>query len=69
MDYRGVLVLGDPGYYSRFGFRPAVNFAISFPFEAADKYCVVLELYPGALKAVSGRVRCPKAFLLSEVFD
>jgi putative acetyltransferase len=55
-----VLVLGHPDYYPRFGFSSdrARSLASPFPTEAF----MALELLPGALDGIRGRVRYPDAF-------
>src|SRR5580693_1298370 len=55
-----VIVLGHPAYYPRFGFSSdrARSLAGPFPAEAL----MALELLPGALDGVRGRVRYPDAF-------
>jgi len=57
---RIVLVVGHPPYYPRFGFSSALAGSIESPFPA-DAF-MALELVPGALDGVSGRVRYPPAF-------
>ncbi len=59
----GVIVLGHPEYYRRFGFSSARAFHIAPPFEAPDDVWMALELRPGALRNVQGTVRYPEAFL------
>jgi putative acetyltransferase len=56
---RIVLVLGDPGYYRRFGFAPAPG-AIERPWPGP--HFMALALTPGALDGVAGRVGYPRAF-------
>ena len=53
-----VLVLGDPAYYGRFGFRPAQPFGIDPPHlvEYAEAW-MVLELAQGSLAGHTGVVR------------
>jgi putative acetyltransferase len=57
-----VIVLGHPEYYSRFGFSTdkACSLASPFPAEAF----MALELSPGALDGIRGKVRYPEAFRL-----
>jgi putative acetyltransferase len=52
-----VLVLGDPIYYSRFGFVPAARFGLKCPFPAPDNSFMAIELEPGAFAKASGTVR------------
>jgi putative acetyltransferase len=55
-----VIVLGHPDYYPRFGFssQRARSLASPFPPEAL----MAMELSPGALGAIRGKVRYPGAF-------
>jgi putative acetyltransferase len=57
-----VLVLGDPKYYSRFGFRAEPARRLMSPYSDAGKNWMAAELVPGALKDVYGLVRYPDAF-------
>lgn len=57
---RIVLVLGHPEYYQRFGFSPAKARHLESPFPP-DAY-MALELAPGALDGIEGKVRYPAAF-------
>ena len=54
------VVLGDPKYYSRFGFSAGKASALKNSFPA--DYFMALELVPGALDGVRGAVRYPTAF-------
>jgi putative acetyltransferase len=60
-----VIVLGDPEYYPRFGFRPAGALGIRSPFEAPPEAFLAMELSPGALSDVHGLVRYPPEFFSS----
>jgi putative acetyltransferase len=56
-----VFVLGDPDYYSRYGFCPAANIGFSAPYPIPDDYqaaWMVQALYPGVMGTVSGKVIC-----------
>lgn len=55
-----VLVLGHPSYYQRFGFSSEKARLLETPFPP-DSYMAV-ELAPGALAGVSGKVRYPGSF-------
>jgi len=57
---RSVLVLGDPRYYSRFGFSVARARLLTVPFPPGA--FMALELVPGALDGIRGAVRYPAAF-------
>lgn len=52
-----VFVLGHPGYYPRFGFRPAASRGLVDAYGAPPEAFMVLELTPGALDGVRGTVR------------
>ena len=53
-DY--VVVLGDPHYYSRFGFRDARQFHLDNEYGAAEAF-MAIELRPGALAQAAGLVQ------------
>lgn len=52
-----VLVVGDPGYYARFGFAPASRFGVKCPFPVPEAAFMALELQPGAFSACAGMAR------------
>jgi putative acetyltransferase len=52
---RVVIVVGHPEYYPRFGFSSALACSLESPF--APEAFMALELSPGALKGIRGRVR------------
>ena len=58
-DCAAILVLGNPGYYSRFGFSARAAEALKAPFSGPS--FMALELAPGSL-AAGGRVRYAAAF-------
>lgn len=55
-----VIVLGEPGYYQRFGFSAELARKLASPY--AGEACMALELLPGALAGHAGRVTYPAAF-------
>ena len=57
---RIAIVLGDPAYYSRFGFSVEQARALESPFP--PEAFMALELSAGALKGVRGKVRYPSSF-------
>jgi putative acetyltransferase len=57
-----VIVLGEPRYYSRFGFSVQAAALLKSPFP--PEAFMAMELIPGALHNVSGKVRYPRAFEL-----
>jgi putative acetyltransferase len=56
--HRIVVVLGHAHFYPRFGFLPKLAANLESPFSGSDSYMAV-ELVPGALDGVVGRVQCP----------
>jgi putative acetyltransferase len=57
---RIVIVVGHPAYYPRFGFSTAQARSLENPF-SPDAF-MALELSPGALDRIRGRVRYPPPF-------
>ena len=56
-----IFVLGHPGYYPRFGFRPAgaLGFEAPYPIPAAHEAAwIVQELKAGVIGSVRGKIRC-----------
>jgi HAD superfamily hydrolase (TIGR01509 family) len=53
--YDFVVLLGDPRYYSRFGFIPASEFGLENEYGAGEEF-QARELKPGSLKGVRARV-------------
>lgn len=60
--YGFMVLLGDPAYYRRFGFRTAATLGLSCEFEAPEEAFMALELAPGALAGASGLVRYEPEF-------
>lgn len=58
----GVVVLGHPHYYPRFGFLPSSNYGIVSEYDVPEDVFMVLELRPGALHGKSGRVHYHSEF-------
>ncbi|MFC7228761.1 N-acetyltransferase [Salinirubellus salinus] len=56
-----VVLLGDPGYYARFGFERASDYGLGNEF-GADEAFVVRPLHDGALDGVDGVVTFRPAF-------
>jgi predicted N-acetyltransferase YhbS len=56
LGYKAVFVVGDPAYYSRFGFKSSVDFGIKHVPPVGDQYVMVYELVYGALADVEGTV-------------
>jgi putative acetyltransferase len=62
LGWQAVFLLGDPAYYSRFGFSLAAQCGLRYESEAFDLAFQVLELVPGALSECSGWVQYDEAF-------
>jgi len=60
--YAAVVVLGHPEYYSRFGFVRASQYRIRSEYDLPDDVFMVVELQPGSLHDVSGRVAYDEVF-------
>ena len=60
VDCQAVIVLGHPGYYSRFGFSAALAAKLNAPFRG--EAFMALALLPGALDGHAGSVAYPDAF-------
>jgi putative acetyltransferase len=56
MGFSAVILVGDPGYYGRFGFRTSADFGIRNTNDIPDEYVMVCELVPGALQNVQGTI-------------
>ncbi len=59
--HRVVVVLGHAHFYPRFGFSPKLAAHLESPFSGSDSFMAV-ELVPGALDGVVGRVQYPPPF-------
>lgn len=60
--HAGVVVLGHPTYYPRFGFRPASRYGIDSDYAVPDDVFMALELHAGALEGRAGRVKYQPEF-------
>jgi putative acetyltransferase len=58
--HRIVVVLGHPGFYPRFGFSAALARQLESPY--SGEAFMALELVPGAMEGVRGRVQYPPPF-------
>ena len=63
--WAGVVVLGHPEYYTRFGFVPASRFGIRCEYDVPDEVFMALELTPAGLTGCAGIVRYHAAFALA----
>lgn len=58
MGHTSVVLVGDPAYYGRFGFRSAIDFGIKHKLEIPDEYVMACELVPQSLDNVDGTMDC-----------
>ncbi len=56
LGYRGVLLVGDPGYYGRFGFVPSEEYGIRNTDGIEKDYVMVLPLGEELLSGVGGEI-------------
>ena len=54
--YQSVVLVGDPAYYGRFGFRQASDFGIRYPEEIPAQYVLACEIFPEGLKGITGTI-------------
>lgn len=57
-----VFVLGHPEWYPRFGFRPARRFGIELALDAPASSFMALEVTPGVLLNIAGKINYHSAF-------
>lgn len=62
LNYSSVVVLGHPGYYPRFGFKPASNWEITPPFAVQNEAFMAIELIQDGLTNLKGEVQYSAAF-------
>lgn len=62
LGFVGVVVLGHPEYYPRFGFLPSTRFGIDSEYEVPEEVFMAIELQPEALSGKTGRVKFHAAF-------
>lgn len=60
--HRIAIVLGHPDYYPRFGFSTELAKPLECPWGDCGEAWMAMEIVPGALEGVSGKVVYPKAF-------
>ncbi len=66
LGYTAVVVLGDPAYYTRFGFSPAYRQGLTCEYSVPDEAFMVLELMSGALEGCHGIVKYRAEFSACE---
>lgn len=71
LGFPAAVLYGDPGYYGRFGFVPASRYGITTADGSSFDAFMALELHPGALDGVSGRLTESAAFGIedADAFD
>ena len=57
-----VVVLGHPGYYPRFGFKPAESYGLHCEYDVPAEVFMASELTPGAFDGLRGLVKYHAAF-------
>lgn len=57
-----IVLLGHTSYYPQFGFKPASNYQLSFQGQDFGDAFMALELRPGVLAKLSGKVQYVSAF-------
>jgi len=62
LGWKAVFLLGDPGYYSRFGFVLAAPHGLRYESELFDSAFQLIERVPGCLAGSAGWVRYHEAF-------
>lgn len=60
--YRAIIILGEPGYYPRYGFKTCDNFNITTNDGKNFDAFMGIELIPGGLEGVSGKFYESKVF-------
>ena len=57
-----VVVLGHPEFYPRFGFSPSASFGIRCEYDVPEEVFMIIELQPGFLDGISGKLEYHEAF-------
>lgn len=57
-----VVVVGDAEYYERFGFVPALRYALTCEYDVPEEAFMIVELQHGCLRDASGMIRYDEAF-------
>lgn len=58
----GVVMIGHPSYYPRFGFMPASQFGLRKNYPVPDEVFMARPLRPGGMNDLTGEVRYSPAF-------
>ena len=62
LGFTSVILVGHEDYYPRFGYKKAIEFGITQPFDVPEENNLAVELVENGLKDVSGIVEYPKYF-------
>ena len=62
LGYDAIVVLGHPGYYPKFGFKPSAGYGIRSEYDVPEDVFMVLELSQGSLKGHRGAIKYHDAF-------
>ncbi len=62
MNFKAVVIFGNPDYYHRFGFKNAADFNITTSEGMNFEAFMALELYKDSLKNISGKFVADSAF-------
>ena len=54
---QSIVVLGDPNFYSRFGFESSVNYSIRYDFNVNPEFFQIKELEKGSFQGFAGIVK------------
>jgi predicted N-acetyltransferase YhbS len=66
MDYKAIIIYGDPEYYKRFGFTESKDYEITNKAKKYPAALLVLELYQNALIGIKGIFDEGKAYEIDE---
>jgi predicted N-acetyltransferase YhbS len=66
LEYRGMILFGNPDYYHRFGFKNAKEYSITTKDNQNFEPFMALELFEGALSNVKGRFYEDESFIVNE---
>jgi putative acetyltransferase len=58
MGFASIVLVGDPAYYHRFGFKASINFGIRHVLDIPEENVMACELFPKALHGTSGTFDC-----------
>ena len=62
MGFKGIVITGNQKYYQRFGFKAASEFGIVFDDGSSFPELMAIELIPGGLANVNGRIHFAQKF-------